>query len=275
MIPLQGLNSLAGLTLVDATRDRQLESIRNSAQGTREINTFLERIGNIETVDQLLADRELYVFVMKAYDLENQIFGKALVSKILKSDASDPKSLVNRLTDQRFKDLHAGLDFLPNDAGNNNTIQPAWQNALVDRFVKRQFINIQAEQNQTIGIALKFREKAPTITSAFDFLKDLELSQFIRTAVGIPSGSAVLNIDRQAKLIDQKLDYTKLKDPAEVQKLILNYVAIQDAQAGVNTSASSALQLLNSAASFNASGQFVPITIDITAVTQPLRGSYT
>ncbi len=274
MIPLQGLNSLVGLTLVDSTRNRQLETIRNSAQGSREIETFLERIGNIETVDQLLDDRELYVFVMKAYDLESEIFGTALVRKILKSDSSDPKALVNRLTDQRFKDLHADLGFLPNDAGNNNTIQPAWQNALVERFVERQFINIQAGQNETIGIALEFRKAAPNINSPFDFLKDAELSEFIRTAVGIPSASAGLNIDRQAALLEDRVDFEKLKDPKEVERLILRYIAIKDAEASINTPGNSALQLLNSAASFNTSGQFVPITIDIESVAQPLRGLY-
>ncbi|GAD57484.1 hypothetical protein [Limimaricola cinnabarinus] len=65
MISLSGLNTRMGLQLVDATRDRQLEQIRNSAQDKRAIAAFEARIGNVETVDQLMEDRELYVFVMK------------------------------------------------------------------------------------------------------------------------------------------------------------------------------------------------------------------
>ncbi len=274
MIPLQGLSSFLGLALVDATRDRQIQSIQNSAQGKREITAFRERIGNIETVDQLMEDNELYVFVMKAYDLEDQIFGKALMAKVLKSDLDDPKALVNRLTDQRFRDLNRDLGFLPDDAGNNNTFLIPWQDKMVDRFVERQFINGQADQNATIGTALEFRRLAPSITEPFGFLKNAELSEFIRTTLGIPAASAGLDIDRQADLIDKKFDFDKLQDPAEIEKLIIKYTAIKDAQNGANTSANIAVQLMNAAVNVSSSGRFVPITIDIESIRQIPRGAY-
>lgn len=274
MIPLQGLSSLVALSLIDSTRDRQLESIHNSARGAREINTFRERIGNIETVDQLLEDRELYVFVMKAYDLEDQIFGKALIGKLLKSDTEDKTSLVNRLTDQRFKDLHAGLGFPTSGSSNPNTIQPDWQDAMVDRFVERVFINSQADQNEAIGAVLEFRKAAPNITSAFDFLKDAGLSEFIRTAIGIPDEAAQLDIDRLAALIEDKVDISKLSDPAEVKKLELRYIAIKDARNTANISANTAVQLMTAAVNASSGGQFVPITINIESIYQVTKGSY-
>ena len=274
MIPLQGLSSSLGLALVDATRDRQIQSIENSARGKREIATFRERIGDIETVDQLIDDNELYVFVMKAFDLEDQIFGKAMMAKVLKGDPNDPAALVNRLTDQRFRDINREMGFLPNDAGNNNTFLSSWQDKMVDRFVERQFINSQADQNETIGTALEFRKVASTITDAFGFLKSAELSDFIRTTLGIPSQSAGLDIDRQAAVINKKFDFSKLQDPAEVEKMIVKYVAIKDAQSGGNTSNNIALQLMNAAVNTSSSGQFVPITIDIEAIQQIPRGGY-
>jgi len=274
MISLQGFTSLVGLALVDATRDRQIETIQNSAQGKREINVFRERIGNIETVDQLMEDHELYVFVMKAYDLEDQIFGKALMAKVLKGDPDDPKALVNRLTDQRFRDLNRDMGFLPDDAGNNNTFQATWQDQMVERFIDRQFINSQADQNETIGTVLEFRKKASSITDAFDFLKDAELSDFIRTTLGIPAESAGLDIDRQAALIESKFDFDKLQDPAEIEKMVLKYVAIKDALGGANTSANIAVQLMNAAVNVSSSGQFVPITIDIESIRQVPRSAY-
>ena len=46
---------------------------------------------------------------MKAYNLEDQIFGKAMMEKVLKSDISDSSALVNRLTDSRFKEFHKAM----------------------------------------------------------------------------------------------------------------------------------------------------------------------
>lgn len=274
MISLNGLTSLISLSLVDSTRDHQLQTIQSSAQGKREISAFRERIGDIETVDQLLEDRELYVFVMKAYDLEDQIFGKALMGKVLEGDIDDPTALVNRLTDARFRDLHKGMGFLPNDGGNNNTFKAAWQDEMVDRFVERQFINSQADQNSTIGTVLEFRKQASGITSGFGFLQNADLSDFIRTTLGIPAESAGLDIDRQAKTIEDKFDFKKLQDPAEIEKLILKYIAIKDAEAGANSSANIAVQLMNAAVNVSSGGQFVPITINIEMINQAPRGAY-
>ncbi|MBV1863817.1 MAG: DUF1217 domain-containing protein [Rhodobacteraceae bacterium] len=274
MISLQGLTSLTGLALVDATRDRQIQTIQDSAQGKREISSFRERIGDIETVDQLMEDHELYVFVMKAYDLEDQIFGKALMAKVLKGDSEDPEALVNRLTDQRFRDLNRDMGFLPEDAGNNNTFKTAWQDQMVERFIDRQFINSQADQNETIGTVLEFRKNAASITEPFDFLKNADLSDFIRTTLGIPAETAGLDIDRQAALIERKFDFDKLQDPDEIEKMVLKYVAIKDAQAGANTSANIAVQLMNAAVNASSSGQFVPITIDIESIRQVPRSAY-
>lgn len=274
MISLKGLSSLLSLALVDSTRDRQIETIQNSAQGKREINAFRERIGQIETVDQLLDDNELYVFVMKAYDLEDQIFGKALMGKVMKGDLEDPTALVNRLTDQRFRDLNEGMGFLPDNAGNNNTFQTSWQDEMVDRFVERQFINIQADQNEAVGTVLEFRKRAASITSPFDFLKDAGMSDFIRTTLGIPAESAGLDIDRQAALIESRLDFDKLQDPEEIEKMIIRYVAIKDAQAGALSSGNTAIQLMNAAVNASSRGQFVPITINIESIIQAPRGAY-
>ena len=274
MITLLGLSSLTSLALVDATRDRQITSIRNSAQGTREINTFRERIGNIQTVDQLLEDQELYSFVMKAYDLEDQIFGKALMAKVLKSDIDDKTSLVNRLTSQRFKDIHEGLGFSAGGIGNTNTFNPIWQEEMVERFLERQFINIQADQNETVGTVLEFRKQAGSIDSPFDFLKSAELSEFIRTAIGIPSEAAGLDIDKLAALIEDRVDIESLNDPKEVNRLVLRYIAIKDAQNSANVSANIAVQLMSAAVNTSSGGQFVPITINIDSILATPKGAY-
>jgi hypothetical protein len=266
MIPLAGLSTQVGLSLVDATRDRQLELIEKEAQHARAIGIFRERIGKVETVDELMADRDLYVFVMKAFDLEDQIFGKALIEKMLKSNIDDPSGLVNRLTDPRFREMHETLAFGPDGVGNLKTLLFSWQDDMVDRYIQQEFKKDQTVQNAAIGTVLNFRKKAPEVNSVFDILKDKELSKFMRKALGLPEETVRLDIDKQAELIKSRFDLEKLKDPAEREKLERKFVALTDALDTSRLSGNAAVQLMNGAISAGAGGQFVPVTLDITAI---------
>ncbi|EAR51743.1 hypothetical protein OG2516_06756 [Oceanicola granulosus HTCC2516] len=266
MIPITGLATPAALKLVDATRDQQLEMIGSSTRHARAIDTFRERVGGIETVEDLLADQDVYAFVMRAYDLEDQIFGKALVGKVLEGDITDSKALINRLTDPRMRELYTGLGFTEGGTKNANTLDPAWQEAMVDRYVEQHFINAQADQNATVGVALEFRRAAPEISTWMDVLKDADLSTLMRTALGVPSSVAQLDIDKQAELFARKFDITKLQDPAEVEKLVRKYAIISDALSGSAASNSAAVQMLSNSAAGMA-GSYVPITLDISAIT--------
>jgi hypothetical protein len=150
-----------------------------------------------------------------------------------------------------------------------------WQEQMVDRFLERQFINSQADQNETIGTVLEFRKQAGSINSPFDFLKSADLSEFVRTAVGIPSEAAGLNIDKLAAIIDDRVDIKNLNDPKEVNRLVLRYIAVKDAENTANISGNTAVQLMTAAVNASTSGQFVPITINLDAIISAPRGTYT
>lgn len=259
MIPISGLPSITGLNIVDATRDSQLNLIRNTAQHERAIEHFLTNIKDVESVDQLMEDQQLYSFVMRAFDLEDQIFGKAMIKQVLESNIEESDALVNRLTDPRFREMYQELGFGTNGEGNLNTILTNWQNRMVDRYVERQFINFQDEQNPTVGIALDFRSKASGIDTAFDILNDSNMTSFFQTALGLPTSMSGLDIDKQAALIKSKIDLETLNDPEVVEKMIRKYVAISDALSGSAATNNAAVQLLTGSAS-NAAASIFEIT---------------
>ena len=65
MISISGLGSSTALKLIDATRDKQLELMRNSAANKRAEEAFRDRIGDITTPEELVADFEVYSYVMR------------------------------------------------------------------------------------------------------------------------------------------------------------------------------------------------------------------
>jgi hypothetical protein len=265
MIPITGTTSLLGLRITDATQSSQVDTIRNSVQHSRAIDSFLSQVKDIETVDQFVDNYEVYSFVMKAFDLEDQIFGKAMIKAALKSNIEDDEALINRLTDPRIKDLYDAMGFGEDGEGNINTILSSWRNRMVDRYVDRIFVNGQAEQNNTVGAALEFRRRAAEIDGPFDVLKNVDTANFMRKVLGLPDQMVQLDIDRQAAILEEKYDLSKLKDPEEVERLIQKFVIISDAQDGTNVATNPVVMMMQGATGIG-SGQFTPITFDITAV---------
>ncbi len=275
MTGAMGVSTHLGLRIADATREARVTAIRDSAEHSRAIATFRERIADVRNVSDLMADRDLYVFVMKAFDLENQIFGKAMIRKVLESDPTKPDALVRRLTDPRFLELHKGLGFGPDGKGNVSVSDKSWQDDIVARYVERQFINGQAAQSESVANVLEFRQKAPRVNTWFDVLKDPVMAQFMRTALGLPDESVRLDIDRQAALLGTKFDLEKLQDPQERKRLERLYTIITDARDTSRVAQNAAVQIMsgviNSAAG---EGRFVPVTLDIAAIGNLPRQPY-
>ncbi len=275
MTGVSGISTLLGLRIADTTREARVATIQSSAEHSRAIAGFRDRIADVRSVEALLADRELYVFVMKAFDLEDRIFGKAMIRKVLESDPAKPDSLVRKLTDPRFMELHKTLGFGPDGVGNSSVINPTWQQDIVNRYVERQFIKGQSVQNENVGNILEFRQKVPGIKNWFDVLKDPVMAQFMRTALALPAESVRLDVDRQAALFAKKFDLAKLQNPEERAKLERMYAIITDARDTSRISQNAAVQLMTGAVRAGAGGgQFVPTTIDISIIGSMPRRPY-
>ena len=269
-----GTSTLLGIRIADATREARVSAIQDSAEHRRAIATFRDRIADIRSVDDLMADREVYVFVMKAFDLEDRIFGKAMIRKILQSDPASPDALVRKLTDSRFMDLHKGLGFGPGGVGNPSVGDASWQEGIINRYIERQFIDGAAQQNEAVGNVLEFRQKAAGVKTWFDVLKDPGLAQFMRTALGLPAESVQLDVDRQAALFARKFDLAKLQDPQERTRLEKMYAIITDARDTARIGQSAAVQIMSGAQSVAGGGQFVPTVLDISMITSLPRRPY-
>lgn len=264
MISVAGLSTGLALRIVDATADKEHAMIPDEAEHKRAIDYFMENIEKVESVDDLVGDYQLYSFVMKAYDLEDQIFGKAMMKKVLQSDINDRGALVNRLTDDRFETLYNAMGFSDGGKANSNTSDDDWKAQIVAAYVDTTYVNAKSEDNEALGTVLEFRRKAAEVRTVFDLLKDRDLAEFARTALGLPDAIAGGDIDKQAELIASRIEIGRLGDPEYVESLVQKYVAITDATADFS-STNAAIQLMNSAAS-GASGSFVPVTIDIQAI---------
>lgn len=246
MISTSGLSASFALKLIDNQRDKFEEGIEKSPMNKREISAFRERIGSIQTVDQLVDDFEVYSFVMKAYDLESQIFGKGMMKKVLASDPDDKKSLVNKMTDTRFRELYRAMGFTNDGTANPNTSNPEWVDTMVDRYVEQKLINEQLSSNSIVGHVLHAEARAPKVTSWFNVLADTKLQDFFYTALNLPDAMKSADVDVQVATLQKKFDLDTLNDPGVLDKMITRYTAIAEAkQAQSNIASNPILQLFS------------------------------
>lgn len=267
VLSISGLGSQLALKLIDSTHDRQIETLASSGQHQRAVETFRERIGQITSPEELVQDYEVYSFVMKAFDLEDQIFGKAMIRKILESDPDDKKSLVNKLTDDRFNELSEAMGFTA--AGGEAVIPDLgdtdWQDSIVSRYYEQTLTNSYTEENENVGAVLEFRSKVGELDSWYKVLKNEDLTSFFLTALGLPKEMAAIDVDKQAQLLAKSYDLEKLSDPEEQQRMITRYLAIADVANPQTTKVNSAaLTILQSTSSLNSS--IVEITMDLVGV---------
>lgn len=267
VVSIAGLSSQLALKLIDSTHDSQIETLSNSGQHARAVETFKERIGAITTPAELVQDYEVYSFVMKSFDLEDQIFGKAMVRKILESDPADDSSLVNRLTDDRFSELNEVMGFTAEggEAVVPDFTDPIWQQSIIDQYYEQTLTNSYAEENENVGVALEFRDKVGEIDNWFKVLKNKDLTEFFLTALGLPEEMAAIDVDKQAELLAKSYDLEKLSDPDEQTRLITQYLAIADVENPPSSNVTSAaLSILQSSSSLSSS--IIEITWDIAPV---------
>jgi hypothetical protein len=269
MLTFSGLSAQLTLKLLDKTKPKQIESLQNEVANARAIKDFEKSAPKVNSVDDFMKDTATYTFMMKAFDLEDKIYAKALVKKALESDPSDANSLVRRLNDPNLLAMAKALDFQAGGKVNFNTLSSSWRQQMVSKFVETKFNNGQREANETVGIALKFKEKASSVSGWYGILADADLSDVMRTVLFVDPSTALADIDKQKGFFSKKYDITKLKDPAEVERLMKLYTILKDTDGSGSSSASSSpiLQIMGI-------GSYTDITYDMSSIIGYKRGTY-
>ncbi|MCI0467532.1 MAG: DUF1217 domain-containing protein [Beijerinckiaceae bacterium] len=234
----------ASLYFTTVTKDysKSLAGAAAEAVAARETKYFLQHIGKVKTVDDLIKNNKLYSYVMKAFGLSDMMHAKGLIRKVLEGGVASPKSLANTLHDPRYKALAATFDFAARGA--DTTSSPSLQQITVNNYNEQSLEARAGRDNQGAQLALYFRRMAPKVTSAYGILGDKSLLKVVQIALGLPPSMSLLNIDIQAKMITGQLKIADVHDPGKLQKFIQRFTAVYDSQNTAAAPASPASALL-------------------------------
>jgi uncharacterized protein DUF1217 len=236
------LTTLAGYRLASGNIERSLTTTAAQPQVARETEYYLDNIGNVKSIDDFLADDRLFKYAMKAWGLQDMDFAKAFMRKVLTEGIDADKSFANTLADPRYKEFAKAFNFKL--YGETTTRWEDARQGTVDRYMRQKVEEDAGSQNEGVRLALYFERKASSITSAFSILGDKALLQVAQSALGLPVTMSLLDIDRQAEMINDRIDIEDFKDPAKVQSFLTRFSAMWDVNNSTTSTSTSPAVLL-------------------------------
>jgi hypothetical protein len=148
-----------------------------------EATYYQANIGNITSVDQLMANPRLYDVAVRSYGINPDLVSKSTIRGVLTSDLSDPNSTANTLNNSTYKTLAAAFNFNPDGSVNGTAQSPANLSTTV-----YQYFNATETNASPAAAAYKAQYYNSTISSVASvdgFLADNALVEVALTAVGI------------------------------------------------------------------------------------------
>jgi hypothetical protein len=187
---------------------------------------YLNQVVDVKSIDDFLNNDTVYTYAMKAFGLDAKLGDKTFMRKILEGGVSDPNSFANQQTDKNYAAFAAAFDFAAH--GEEATTYSVPEEGTVDAYMRQTMEDEAGAQNPGVQLALYFQRKASSITSTYDILADKALAKVVRTALRLPDSTAMLDIDKQASMIEDKLDIEDFQDPAKLGDFLKRFTSLYD-----------------------------------------------
>lgn len=264
-VPALPIGGYGGWRFLNRTLETQQAAFANSAQTRRDTEYFRERIGKIETAEQLVGDRRLLRVALGAFGLQDDLPNRFFIRKVLEEGTLEPRALANRLGDKRYAELSRAFGF---DLGIPNTGLSDFPNRILRAYETRQFEIAVGTADENMRLALNARRELTELagrdsserTKWLTILGMPPLRQVFETTFGLPRSFGALDLDRQIGVMQQRSrsvlgaeTVSQFRDPEKTEKLVQRFLVRSDLAAGniaATARGSAALQLLQSATLF-------------------------
>lgn len=244
------LNSLVEYRSITRDYQKTMANVNKKAIVKRETDYYNAHISNIKTPEDLLKDDRLYRYIMKAYGLDDVIYAKGMVRKLL----TEP-NFAARIKDARFKALCDNFNFAvfkdKTCALSARSVVARYQEMALEHAVSA--TSVPASQALYFDHKIKELKDAKQLTKtswAYQILSDKNLTQLVFKAIGASKVVMGSSIDAKLSLLKKHFKLEDFTDDNLRSKVITRALARYDMENSVNTSSGGvALQLLKQSSS--------------------------
>jgi len=258
--PIVPLTGYVGWRFLERTIENQQSAYAESQPIARATTYFRENIGQVQTAEDLVNDRQLLSVALGAFGLDDDIDNKFFIQRILEDGTIDDDALANRLTDTRYSDLSRSFGF--GDGVLPRTALGSFPQEIIERFEARQFERAIGEQDNDLRLALNVStgvsdivaQNSTTNARWFSIMGNAPLRSVFQTALGLPSSIASIDIDQQLEIFQERSasvfgtdEIADFNEPEKQEELIRLFLVRSEAASFSAASAgSTALTLLQS-----------------------------
>ena len=242
---LGSISAVALYNSLDVIRPKREEVVVKDARLQENIEYFKENIQKLEEPEDLFKDYRLLEITLSAYGLESEINKIGLIKGVLFSDDDDINSLVNKMNDPRYREMHEDLRL---DLGLTITQLQSTSLKLEQKIIDTAVDVALDQESPGIRRAIHFKKVASEgdLNGPFDLLRDPNVRDVLFAARQLPQEILRANIDTQGRTMERFFDIEKFDDEKYVDRIIHQYLVQMDLQnAGAQGTASLAATLLS------------------------------
>jgi hypothetical protein len=228
------VSTVASYQLISKNLDRSLEQTARKPDVSRDTAYYQAHIGEVTSIDDFIGDYRLFSYAMRAHGLSDMIYAKAFLRKVLTEGTSSSSSFANSLVDTRYREFATAFDFA--NLGADATQATSATSGTVEKYVRQALEADAGEENDGVRLALYFERKAPGITSAYQILSDKALLKVTQTALGISPLTSMADVDKQATMLTNSIDFTDFQDPDKLRTFLQRFSAMWETDNGQTTS---------------------------------------
>ncbi|WP_236016378.1 DUF1217 domain-containing protein [Salipiger abyssi] len=199
---------------------------------------FKEKITEITSAEDLLADPELMQVVLTAFDIQDRRNSHTVLRRVLEEGTSDPSALANVLGDEKLMALAEAFGF---DQVESKTVlqTEAFAENIVEQYRWQRFEDAVGEVDEAIGRALQFQRSIPELSANdisdrakwYNVLGSTMMREVFETALNLPDGFSQIDLDKQVEMLTEKAEsrfgiqsFSDLEDETVLNKVIHGYL---------------------------------------------------
>lgn len=149
-----------------------------------ETTNFLAKIGNVKSIDDLMADRRLLGYAMAAFGLDVTTEPPVRVRQMLEGGVDDPNSPANALYDKNYANFVAAFDFVK--YGDQTTTRTAVLTQTPQAFLKEGGLTLFGSGSTAMQAEVDyFNANIGKVTSIDDLMDDKRLLTVAMKAFGL------------------------------------------------------------------------------------------
>jgi hypothetical protein len=127
-----------------------------------------------------------------------------------------------KLSDDRYRELASAIATDGEITLDVSSIKSA--------YIRHELEDSAGNLNEGTKLALYFQRKAPNFSSYYNILADKNLLKVAQIALGLPSTTSALPLEKQVMLISEKLKISDFKDPKKLDKFLSKFTARYEAE---------------------------------------------